>query len=59
MLESSRGSSRDVDDDLADVEMGEGDKLEQELFARCFETEDKAEGMASFIEKRKPVFKGR
>jgi enoyl-CoA hydratase len=39
--------------------IGEGDKLESELFARCFETEDKIEGMASFLEKRKPVFKGR
>lgn len=39
--------------------IGEGDKLEQELFARCFDTEDKAEGMAAFLEKRKPTFKGR
>jgi enoyl-CoA hydratase len=36
-----------------------GDKLESELFARCFETEDKAEGMTAFFEKRKPVFKGK
>ncbi len=39
--------------------LGEGDKLEQELFARCFETEDRVEGMAAFLEKRKPSFKGR
>jgi len=39
--------------------LGEGDKLEQELFARCFETEDKVEGMTAFLEKRKPIFKGR
>jgi len=39
--------------------LGEGDRLEQELYARCFDTEDKAEGMKAFLEKRKPVFKGR
>jgi enoyl-CoA hydratase len=39
--------------------LGEGDKLESELYARCFDTEDKNEGMKAFLEKRKPVFKGR
>jgi enoyl-CoA hydratase len=39
--------------------LGEGDKLEQELYARCFDTEDKTEGMKAFLEKRKPAFKGR
>jgi enoyl-CoA hydratase len=39
--------------------LGEGDKLESELFAKCFDTEDKNEGMKAFLEKRKPVFKGR
>jgi enoyl-CoA hydratase len=37
----------------------EGDRREQELFARCFETEDKDEGVAAFLEKRKPNFRGR
>jgi enoyl-CoA hydratase len=40
-------------------DISEGDKMEQELFARSFDTEDKKEGMAAFLEKRKPTFKGR
>jgi enoyl-CoA hydratase len=39
--------------------ISEGDTLESELFARCFDTEDKIEGMTAFLEKRKPIFKGR
>jgi len=37
----------------------EGDALEAELYAKCFDTEDKAEGMRAFLEKRKAVFRGK
>ena len=33
-------------------------RLEQECLAQCFSTDDQKEGMAAFLEKRKPVFKG-
>lgn len=36
----------------------EGDKLEVDLYAKCFNTYDQKEGMRAFIEKRKPVFRG-
>lgn len=36
-----------------------GFAVEVAAFGECFETEDKAEGTTAFIEKRKPLFKGR
>lgn len=39
--------------------LDEGLRREVDLFAICFTTEDKQEGVSAFLEKRKPVFTGK
>lgn len=39
--------------------LDEGLRREVDLFAICFSTEDKQEGVSAFLQKRKPVFKGK
>jgi len=39
--------------------LDEGLRREVDLFALCFSTEDKDEGVSAFLEKRKPSWKGR
>lgn len=39
--------------------LDEGLRREVDLFALCFSTEDKDEGVGAFLEKRKPLFKGK
>ena len=42
-----------------DLPLDDGCILESRSFGMCCATEDKKEGMKAFLEKRKPVFKGR
>jgi enoyl-CoA hydratase len=41
-----------------ELDLEAGLQVEAELFARCFATDDQSEGMAAFLEKRKPTFTG-
>ena len=49
--------SREYSTPRRDALAAEGVRFERRLFHSMFATKDKAEGMAAFVEKRKPEFK--
>jgi enoyl-CoA hydratase/carnithine racemase len=53
-----RAAKQAVDGGL-EMDLASGLAWESQLFAALFATDDKAEGMTAFVEKRKPSFKGR
>ena len=53
-----RAAKAAIDGGLS-VDLASGLALESQLFAALFATDDKAEGMAAFVEKRPPNFAGR
>jgi enoyl-CoA hydratase len=42
-----------------ETQLAEGIRFERRLFHAMFATEDQKEGMAAFVEKRKPAFRNR
>lgn len=42
----------------AEVDLAKGLAMESALFGLCFSTDDQTEGMAAFVNRRKPEFKG-
>ena len=42
-----------------EMSLSEGLRFERRMFHALFATEDQKEGMAAFVEKRKPAFKDR
>jgi len=52
-------AAKELVDAAEELPLAEGIRLERRLFHMLAATEDKAEGMAAFVEKRPPVWKGR
>ncbi|MND07155.1 2,3-dehydroadipyl-CoA hydratase [compost metagenome] len=52
-------AAKELVDAAQELPLSEGIRLERRLFHMLAATEDKAEGMAAFLEKRTPVWKGK
>ncbi|MEO0881079.1 MAG: enoyl-CoA hydratase-related protein, partial [Pseudomonadota bacterium] len=51
--------TKEAVDRAFETTLSEGVRFERRLFHSVFATEDQKEGMAAFVEKRKPAFKNR
>lgn len=51
--------AKDCIDKSGELSVESGIKYERQAFGLCFATEDQKEGMAAFVERREPQFKGR